>query len=108
MSVRINISVDGRRKNFARDESEALIEEAAAEIEDLAKNNAPVKTGNLVNSISMDYLTSRSGSVTADCEYAIYQEMGTSRGVRAQHFMENAMNQVKSKYSGTLKFSKEI
>lgn len=105
--VGVKISIDGRRKNFARDESEYMLEEAAAEIEDMAKSNAPVKTGNLVNSISTESLTSRSAFVNTDCDYAIFQEEGTSRGVPAQHFMKNAMNSVKSKYSGYLTFSYE-
>lgn len=106
MVLGIDIQIDGRRKNMKRDETQSLLEEAAAEIEDIAKNNAPVKTGTLVNSISVGHLTSRSAKVTASCDYAKYQEDGT-RNVPAQKFMETAMNEVKSKYSGTLTFSKQ-
>lgn len=102
--VGVKISIDGRRKNFPRDESEALLEEAAAEIEDMAKSNAPVATGNLVRSITTSSLTSRSAEVSTDCDYAVYQENGTNRGVAAQHFMKNAMDSIKSRYSGSLTF----
>lgn len=103
--VSVKISIDGRRKNFAREDSQYMLEQAAAEIEDMAKSNAPVDTGRLVNSITTSSLTSRSAEVSTDCEYAIYQEEGTSRGVPAVHFMKNAMESVKSRYSGDLTFS---
>lgn len=102
--VGVMISVDGRRKHFDTGESaEYLLEKAAAEVEDQAKNNAPVKTGKLVNSIGVDESTSDSITVGTDLEYAVYQENGTNRipGVR---FFEDAVNQVKGDYSGYLKF----
>jgi HK97 gp10 family phage protein len=102
--VGVIISVDGRRKHFDTENSvEYMLEEAASAVEDLAKNNAPVKTGKLVSSIGIGDSTSESVTVGTDLEYAVYQENGTNRisGIR---FFEDAVNQVKGDYSGYLKF----
>jgi HK97 gp10 family phage protein len=106
--VGVIISVDGRRKHFDTtndgESAEYMLEEAAATVEDLAKSNAPVKTGKLVNSIGIENSDDKSVTVGTDLEYAVYQENGTNRipGVR---FFEDAVNQVKGEYSGYLKFS---
>lgn len=103
--VGVIISVDGRRKHFATGEGpEYMLEEAAAAVEDIAKNNAPTKTGNLVNSIGeYDSDPARSVTIGTNVEYAVYQENGTNR-IQAVRFFEDAINQVKGDYSGYLKF----
>lgn len=102
--VGVNISVDGRKKNFARTDSEALLEEAAAEIEDIAKSNTPVKTGNLVNSIGVQSLTSRSATVGTNVDYGVYVENGTVN-IPAKNMFKDAMDRVRAKYSGSLVFT---
>jgi HK97 gp10 family phage protein len=103
MAVGVRIRVDGRKKNFSRDESESLIYEAVNEIEDTARSNCPVDTGELQSSIHTESLTSRSGSVVADADHAVYVENGTFR-MSARSYMRDAMELIKSKYSGKLVF----
>ena len=49
-----------------------------------------VDTGNMRNSIS-SYVEGRTCYVGTPVEYAIYQELGTSRGIPAHHFLRDAI-----------------
>lgn len=70
----------------------AVVRKTAKDVEHTAKLLAPVDTGNLKGSISTSDLRAMgtSGSIEAEvratAEYAIYQEVGTSR-MPAQPFM---------------------
>jgi len=73
-------------------------------IEARAKHAAPYDTGNLTRSIGTKMLTSVSetptlGVVTADAEYAVYQEFGT-KFMAAHPFMGPALEQARKKYGG--------
>lgn len=50
----------------------------------------PVDTGTLKNSINAKEETPLSWIVQDGVEYGIYQELGTSKGVPARHFLGNA------------------
>lgn len=78
-----------RRDGQIEKGAETVMGKAAADITRDAKTLAPVDTGNLKNSISY----SGSGleyEVAPTAEYAIYQELGTSRAP-AQPFMAPAL-----------------
>jgi len=47
--------------------------------EDHAKDYAPVDTGRLMNSIEHERVDDETEAVQTNVEYAVYQEMGTSR-----------------------------
>lgn len=73
-------------------------------IEGRAKHMAPYDTGNLTRSIGTKMMTSPSdtptlGVVTADAEYAVYQEYGT-KFHKAHPFMGPALEQARKKYGG--------
>lgn len=61
-----------------------------ATAEGYAKQDAPVDTGRLRNSITHKE-TQDQTIIGTNVEYAIYQELGTSRGVKPKHFLKNAV-----------------
>lgn len=59
--------------------------------ETYAKQGCPVDTGRLRNSIAHAVNEEEKAVyIGTNVEYAPYQEMGTSRGVTAKHFLKNA------------------
>jgi HK97 gp10 family phage protein len=105
--VSVKITVDGRVKR-TRAETQAWVQEAAQQVLDMAKLDAPYKTGNLVTNIRIDYANSNSAVITSHAPYSVFQEEGTSRGVPATSFMENAMWNTRMRYSGKLTFTKLV
>ena len=65
---------------------------------------APVDTGRLRNSITHKE-TDRQTIIGTNVEYAVYQELGTSRGVKAKHFLKNAVANHTDEYKKILKES---
>lgn len=64
---------------------EAIGEDAA----DTAAQFAPVDTGRLKNSITSAVVPSEMAAyIGTNVEYAIYQELGTSRGIAGKHFIQ--------------------
>lgn len=61
-----------------------------AKAEGYAKANAPVDTGRLRNSITHKEDAS-STVIGSNVEYAAAQELGTSRGIRGKHYLQNAV-----------------
>lgn len=55
-----------------------------------AKETTPVDTGRLRNSENFR-VVEKSIHVGTDVEYAPYQELGTSRGIEAKHFIRNSV-----------------
>lgn len=55
-----------------------------------AKENAPVDTGRLRNSITHKE-DEKSSAIGSNVEYAAAQELGTSRGIRGKHYLQNAV-----------------
>ena len=55
-----------------------------------AKERAPVDTGRLRNSITHKE-DEKSSAIGSNVEYAAAQELGTSRGIRGKHYLQNAV-----------------
>lgn len=64
---------------------EAIGQDAAS----TAANFAPVDTGRLKNSISHAVVEDEKAVyIGTNVEYAVYQELGTSRGIPGKHFLQ--------------------
>lgn len=64
---------------------------AGAVVEGQAKQNAPVDTGRLRNSIT-HVESANSTTIGSNVEYAAAQELGTSRGIRPKHYLLGAVS----------------
>lgn len=76
--------------------------------ETYAKQGAPVDTGRLRNSIAHAVVESEKAAyIGSNVEYAPYQELGTSNGVTAKHFLKNAAANHTEEYVNIIKDSLE-
>ena len=69
-----------------------------------AKVNAPVDTGRLRNSITHKEDASHT-VIGSNVEYAAAQELGTSRGIRPKHYLQNAVANHTEEYKSIVKES---
>ena len=69
-----------------------------AQAENYAKQDAPVDTGRLRNSIHHEMEDDDTVDIGTDVEYAIFQELGTSRGVTEKRFLTNGVRNHISEY----------
>ena len=93
MAARVRLEM-GRLKHIqqaAPANADRIVEESARAIEGGAKINAPVDTGNLRNSISVQKAGEAKRRIGASAEYAIFQEMGT-RHHAAHPFLKPAFD----------------
>lgn len=67
-----------------------IVKKNAMAIQANAAKNAPVLTGALRNSISATPDTELRWEIGDGVEYGAAQELGTSRGISAKHFLGNA------------------
>ena len=92
MALTIEIKVDNI--NAILEETQAHKERAltkcGAAWESYAKQGAPVDTGRLRNSMTHELEGSDTVAIGSNIDYAIYQELGTSRGIRPKLFLTNA------------------
>lgn len=88
IEVKVN-NVDAVLADTQRKKETALIKCGAA-WESYAKQGAPVDTGRLRNSITHEMEGSDTVAVGSNVDYGIYQELGTSRGVKEKRFLTNA------------------
>lgn len=92
MGMTISVKVDNTRavlEDTQRKKETALIKCGAA-WESYSKQGAPVDTGRLRNSIHHQMEGDDTVAIGSNVDYGIYQELGTSRGVRAKYFLTNA------------------
>ena len=76
--------------------------------ETYAKQDCPVDTGRLRNSIAHAVNEAEKAAyIGTNVEYAPYQEMGTARGVTAKHFLKNAAANHSEEYINLIKSSLE-
>lgn len=66
--------------------------------ENSAKQKCPVDTGRLRNSISHGMSDENTVDIGTDVEYAIYQELGTSRGIAPKLYLTNGVRSHISEY----------
>lgn len=93
MAVTIEVKIDNTNtilENLVDVKKRALMRSGAT-VESYAKQDAPVDTGRLRNSIHHEMENDDTVNIGTDVEYAIYQELGTSRGVSAKLFLTNAV-----------------
>ena len=88
IEVKVN-NVDAVLADTQRKKETALIKCGAA-WESYAKQGAPVDTGRLRNSLHHEMEGEDTVDIGSDVEYAIYQELGTSRGIKEKRFLTNA------------------
>lgn len=92
MGMTVTIKVDNTKavlEDTQRKKKTALIKCGAA-WESYAKQGAPVDTGRLRNSLQHDMEGEDTIDIGSNVEYATYQELGTSRGIRPKLFLTNA------------------
>lgn len=84
-------------ENLADVKVRALMK-CGAIVENYAKQDAPVDTGRLRNSIHHEMEDGDTVDIGTDVEYAIFQELGTSRGVTEKRYLTNAVRNHISEY----------
>ena len=91
----INVTFKVNNVKLAKDELRDAIEralmECGATAENYAKINAPVDTGRLRNSMEHQMVSDNTVAIGTNVGYAIYQEIGTSRGIKPKLFLTNAV-----------------
>lgn len=94
------VRIDTRRLHALRGaldgRAQQLIDKAAFDVEEGAKERAPVLTGFLKNSIATE-IHPLKDIVKVGAEYGIFQEMGT-RSMRAHPFLIPALEAVRPKF----------
>ncbi len=71
-------------------------------VENYAKQDAPVDTGRLRNSIHHEMENDDTVNIGTDVEYAIFQELGTSRGVTEKRYLTNGVRDHISEYKSII------
>lgn len=76
--------------------------------ETYAKQDCPVDTGRLRNSIAHAVNEEEQAAyIGTNVEYGPYQEMGTVTGIEAKHFLKNAVGNHTAEYQNIMKQSME-
>ena len=98
--VTIEVKIDNTNtvlENLADVKVRALMK-CGAIVENYAKQDAPVDTGRLRNSIHHEMEGDDTVDIGTDVEYAVFQELGTSRGVTEKRFLTNGVRNHISEY----------
>lgn len=98
--VTIEVKIDNTNtvlENLADVKVRALMK-CGAIVENYAKQDAPVDTGRLRNSIHHEMEDDDTVNIGTDVEYAIFQELGTSRGVTEKRYLTNGVRNHISEY----------
>ncbi len=78
VSVSVDTHVLDALRGTTRQVSAGLIRKHAAQFETIAKQNAPVDLGALVNSIHISKIDEVSATIQDGVEYGVYQEFGVN------------------------------
>jgi hypothetical protein len=89
-SMKSNIGLNSWMKSLNNEKLPPVVKKHAFAIQANAASEAPVDTGALKNSLAAEPIDPRNWTVKDGVEYGVFQELGTSRGVRAKHFLGNA------------------
>lgn len=98
--VTIEVKIDNTNtvlENLADVKVRALMK-CGAIVENYAKQDAPVDTGRLRNSIHHEMEDGDTVDIGTDVEHAIFQELGTSRGVTEKRYLTNGVRNHISEY----------
>ena len=102
----IHVTIKANNVNMAKEElHDAVIRalmECGAVCENYAKIGAPVDTGRLRNSMNHTMVSDNTVAIGSNVEYGIYQELGTSRGIKPKRFLTNAMRNHIDEYKGII------
>lgn len=93
MAVTVEVRIDNRNtvlETLSVVKKRALMR-CGAKVENYAKQDAPVDTGRLRNSIHHEMENDDTVDIGTDVEYAVFQELGTSRGVKEKRFLTNGV-----------------
>ena len=92
MAITIEVKVDNTNAVLAETQAhkERALIKCGAAWESYAKQGAPVDTGRLRNSMTHELEGEDTVAIGSNVEYGIYQELGTSRGIRPKLFLTNA------------------
>jgi len=92
MSMTIEVKVNNTNAvlELTQAHKERALIKCGAAWESYAKQGAPVDTGRLRNSMTHELESADTVAIGTPVEYGIYQELGTSRGIRPKMFLTNA------------------
>lgn len=86
-----------------KDAVERALMECGSTAENYAKIGAPVDTGRLRNSMDHKMVNPNTVAIGSNVEYAIYQELGTSRGIKPKLFLTNALRGHVGEYASIIR-----
>lgn len=89
MSAEIRNDNRSKIKAELRDALAKALDESGKVVRDIAKANAPYRTGNLYRSITSKMNGETEVQIGSDVEYAAYVELGTSR-MKAKPYLKRA------------------
>ena len=102
--ITIEVKIDNTNtilENLADVKVRALMK-CGATVENYAKQDAPVDTGRLRNSIHHEMEDDDTVDIGTDVEYAVYQELGTSRGIVPKLYLTNGVRSHISEYKSII------
>ena len=106
MPLVANVEFKVNNVDLAKAELKGKVKEALMECgqvcEDYAKASAPVKTGNLRDSMTHKMADKYTVAIGTDVEYGKYQELGTSRGIVPKYFLTNAVREHTAEYQSII------
>lgn len=95
MTLKSNISVSGierlrreveRYRQDLKNQADAVVAKLVSEGADIAREECPIRTGNLYSSIVDEFNGNGRGFIRVKCDYAVYVELGTGiRGANSPH-----------------------
>lgn len=94
MRITTKIKVDKGNDKFTngkwKEDAVKILDKYAFGVEAGAKANAPLLTGALRNSIHVEMPKQTLRTISDGVLYGVFQELGTSRGVKAKFFLTRA------------------
>jgi hypothetical protein len=91
-STKVKINLDQWIKEMTNEKLPAVVKKHALNIAANASKDAPVDTGLLKNTLAggAEPVDDRNWTISDGTDYGVFQELGTSRGVSAKHFLGGA------------------
>lgn len=103
--AKIKVELESHREEIIEameDQLKTALDAIGADAASTAANKAPVDTGNLKNSIG-HAVDGKTVYIGTNVEYAPYQELGTSTGIPAKHFLKHGVEAHSSQYADIIK-----